>query len=447
MKQSEFEEIAKEAARDYLNNDTHPNKAIEKLAEKHDLEKGHIERVAHYTNEEINDALMNKEAYVEFPVARSENISIEKTASDNDAFVPYIGQEKEASEGAPPREIREAYKKSGLKEVHEKMLKDDTSDSPNSAGAMIEHQNAAIEFGDHTGISIDDSVLQHGDSPEEIEKYLVKKYGGQDKQASNEEVLRERGLFSKIASQYGAKYVPSDDPKRDGKRMAKAAAIAMQNAFDELTNHATKLSAKREELYEEVKQSRKQGKTLKEIVDALKEEGHSDGVIMYITDRLEAEGLKETSVYDDDGPYSMQRMHRKAATLEEDSKLAECAREVDRLQKEATLDANCVQACAGVLLNTPDLVDAHGKEKEAVKKEATNWASTAIDKGFDLLKGTGNAAATGFEGIKDVGKGVGKWIRKDPGANVIGLGLGGLAAGEFAGRQEDQWKKTKTKTL
>lgn len=440
MEKNKLDAIAKEAASAYLNKGTDPNTAIEKLSEKHDLRQGHIQRVAQYTNEKINDALMDKEAYVEFPIARPDKINTKTASRRNGNFVPKTNQEHKKEAAVSADKIRGAYNSSGLRQVHQKILQSDAKKSP---GAMIDHQNAAMKFEDATGISVDDSITNQGRTPDEILDYLVGRYGGQNKQASKEVVRSGTGLFSKLASQYGGNYVPSDDPVRDGKSMIKAASVAMENAIDQLRKHATDLSEKKKELYKEIKQSRFEGKSMKEIVDALKSQGHSEDLINYLVDKMEAEGLKETSEYDDDGPYSMQRAHRKAATMSEDSPLNKAASEVERLRKEATLDANCARICASVISNAPDLSNAHGKDREKIQKEAAGMASV-VGKGFDMLSGLGRAAGKGVEKIEDMGKGIGGWIKEKPLLRSIELGAGGAAAGAFSGRQEEDWEKPKT---
>ena len=61
-----------------------------------------------------------------------------------------------------------------------------------------------------------------------------------------------------------------------------------------------------------------------------------------------------------------------------------------------------------------------------------------------MLSGLGRAAGKGVEKVEDIGKGIGGWIKEKPLLRSIELGVGGAAAGEFAGRQEEDWEKPKT---
>jgi hypothetical protein len=99
MDKQALQSVADTAAQQYLDDSTDPTAAVEKQAEKFGLTDEQTERVAHYTNQSINSALMEKNAYTDFPLADPEKIDRSASASEKVAFVPQVEdpQEKTAS--------------------------------------------------------------------------------------------------------------------------------------------------------------------------------------------------------------------------------------------------------------------------------------------------------------------------------------------------------------
>lgn len=91
MDKKALQEIGKSAAQKYLDDGTDPTSAVEKEAEKHGLTGEQTERVAHYANQTINSALMEKNAYTEFPLADPEDIDPPTSGNEKVAFVPDVG--------------------------------------------------------------------------------------------------------------------------------------------------------------------------------------------------------------------------------------------------------------------------------------------------------------------------------------------------------------------
>lgn len=100
MTKQALKSIADTAAKKYIEGGMDPTKAVEKQAKEKGLTSEQTERVAHYTNQNINAALMEKNAYTDFPLADPEKISGSSSAKEKVAFIPDVedAQEKTASD-------------------------------------------------------------------------------------------------------------------------------------------------------------------------------------------------------------------------------------------------------------------------------------------------------------------------------------------------------------
>jgi len=351
--------IADTAAQKYIDDGVDPTRAVEKQAEKLDLTDEQTERVAHYTNQNINAALMEKNAYTDFPLADPEKIDRSSSAQEKVAFVPDVEdpQEKTASE--------------------------ETETIPTSGG-----------------------------------------------------------LFSKIANLYGANYVPSPDPERDGKSMLKAAEIVAKEAMRDLKAHQRKLAESRQKLYEEVKNSIYEGTDPKTVVDSLQERDVTKDVVTYIFDRLEADGMIDTSTYEDGRPYSEERRHLKSGsrTLKKDSPLAKTADTVEEYRKLAALDAKSAIISMKVAKHAPEIA---GTESDAVMQKQAGVFGAIGSGAKKLFKGLGKGTKKGIETMEDTAKGIGSWVGEDPVLRSLELGLGGYAGGQFLGKQKNDMTEPK----
>lgn len=362
MDKQALQSVADTAAKSYIDDGTDPTKAVEKQAEKLDLTDEQTERVAHYTNQNINAALMEKNAYTDFPLADPEKIDRSASATEKVAFVPDV------------------------EEPQKKTASDDVESMPVSGG-----------------------------------------------------------LFSKIASLYGANYVPSSDPRRDGESMLKAAKIVATEAMRDLKAHQRKLADNRQKMYDEVKKSIYGGTDPKTVISQLKEKDTDQDVIEYILNRLEADGMVPTSTYEDDGPYSEERRHLKQGrTLKEDSPLAQATEEVEEYRKLAELDAKSALLSIKVAQNAPEIA---GESAEALQEKQAGVFS-AIGKGVKNLVGgtaklTGKGLKKGYETAESAAKGIGKWTAKEPMLRAPMLGFGAYQGGKFIGDQKNDMSQPK----
>jgi hypothetical protein len=359
MDKQALKSAADTAAKKYINDGVDPTQAVEKQAEKHDLTDEQTERVAQYTNQNINATLMEKNAYTDFPLADPEKIDRSSSAKEKVAFIPDVEEPTEKTAG------------------------DDTETIPTSGG-----------------------------------------------------------LFSKIANLYGANYVPSPDPKRNAESMMKAAEITAKEAMRDLKAHQRKLAESREEMYKEVKNSIYEGTDAKTVINSLADKGTGKDVIKYIVNRLEADGMIETSVYEDGGPYSEERRHLKSGSRElmDDSPLVKAAEEVEKYRKHAALDAKSAILSMKVAQHAPEIA---GTDEDAVlEKQAGVFSS--IGKGAKgLFKGIGKGVKGGVETMEGAAKGIGSWVGEDPVLRSLELGLGGYAGGKFVGNQKNDMTEPK----
>lgn len=308
-----------------------------------------------------------------------------------------------------------------------------------SINATLMEKNAYTDF----PLADPAKIERSASAPEKV-AFVPDVSGAEEKTASDEtETLpTSGGLFSKIASLYGANYVPSPDPERNGREMLKAAEIVAKEALQDLKAHQRKLAESREEMYEEVKKSLYEGSDVKEVIGGLKERGTDKDVVEYILNRLEADGMVPTSTYEDDGPYSQERRYLKhGRTLKEDSPLARAADEVETYRKHAALDANSAILSVQVAEHAPKIAGV-GQDSSLHEKQAGVFGS--IGRGIkNLFKGVGRGAKKTVETAEDAAKGVGKWVGEDPLLRSIELGAGGYAAGNFMGKQKNDMTEPK----
>lgn len=366
MTKETLQMIAKTASEAYFDDDVSPTDAVQKQADLNDLNPDQIERVAHYTNGYINKALMEKNAYTQFPLVRPEEITGESEKTASTSFVP------------TPQS------------THDKTAADD-----------------------------------------------------------DEPPLRTGGTFSKMASLYGASYVPSTNPEEDARRLLKAAEVVTWEALSKLAAHSRGLDQEKESLYNEVKNSLYEGASPKEVVDSLQDEGYETDMITYVLNRLEADGMVPTSNYDDDGPYSLERQYLKEGqegdgltrTLNPDSPLVKAADAVTHFRKHAHLDLISALTCMKVAANVEALT---GVDPEAIHEKKAGAMGSILSGTKNFLGSLGKGTMKGMETIEDAGQSVGKWVAEKPLLRSLELGLGGYAAGDFLGRQKNEMIQPKT---
>ena len=249
--------MSRQAADTYLASGTEPSDSIRKIAEQHQLTDAHVERVCHFTNHLINGALMKKEAYTTFPVARAEDVRMPKVAASTLIDVP-----------APEVAVEEPF----------------------------------------------------------------------------EPVLG--GVFSKLAEFYGADYTPTGDPTEDGRRFERACEVIVNEALDSFEVSKIAMESEGEAFYHAVKEEILSGTPLDVVAKAVEEQA-GPNALQEIWDRLEAEGMVPLSMYDDGGPYSLERAFKRASDdsvyadyeLSPDGPLVKSARGFQDAMEQSRLDA------------------------------------------------------------------------------------------------------------
>ena len=135
---------------------------------------------------------------------------------------------------------------------------------------------------------------------------------GLDKTASSEAfepVLP--GDFSELASLYGQTLVFTGDRAQDGERFVKAAEVVATRALDSQRIHKCAADDAAADYYNQVRRSLLEGVSINDIKGEAKRT-NTHHLLAKIYRRLEAEGLVQTSIRDDAGPYSLERMYKVA---------------------------------------------------------------------------------------------------------------------------------------
>jgi hypothetical protein len=312
-----------------------------------------------------------------------------------------------------------------------------------SVNAELMKESAYTEF----EMAEPEEILRSKEAAEKTAGFAPRPAGGHEKTAAPQsDAVVNGGLFSKIAGVYGAEYVPSPSPKRDARHLLGAAEKIAHQAADQLKGRIVKLSQKREEVYEEIKNSIYEGASPKEALRSMKEEGHGKDVIEYVLNRLEADSMIPRSEYPDDGPYSLERHYLKEGsptTIAEEAPLRKKAAELKKLADNASLDAAALRLASKVAANAGALSGADFDVHPGLAEKQAGIMSSIGSKGVDFMKGLGEAAKSTIRGAESVGEGVGNFVAEKPFLRTIELGFGGYSAGQLAGKQEEDMEKQK----
>lgn len=312
-----------------------------------------------------------------------------------------------------------------------------------SVNAELMKESAYTEF----DMADPGEIARSKEAAEKTAGFAPRLANSQEKTASqSEDAVIEPGMFSKIAGVYGADYVPSPSEKRDAKHLLDAAEKLAHQAADQLKGRLVKLSQKREEVYEEVKNSIYEGASPKEALRSMKEEGHGKDVIEYVLNRLEADSMIPRSEYPDDGPYSLERHYLKEGSptkIAADAPLRAKASELKKLAENASLDAAALRLGIKVAQNAERLSGASFKDYPSLPEKRANVLSSIGSKGVDFMKGLGEATKSTIRGAESFGESVGDFVAEKPVMRTIELGFGGYSAGQLAGKQEKDMEKQK----